>query len=226
MPTFIAAALCRRWCVSPWHACVVASSDKELRALRRASCDRRRPMCAIPPPPPSGKSLEMHVCAIIRKRDPLYRRIWIARRRATSRDQLISAVGNSSRLKRRIYCDVFLRLASLKIDTCVPIFVRLTRICIERTWIFGKCKLGGNKMKLLNALPYIFVVFVVILRKVSWKKNIDVISLDLADAEQCSISINLQSPLLHFSARLSFLPPVADSDTDVMFFEMRHAHNG
>lgn len=48
MPTFIvAAALCCRRCVSPWHACVVASSDKKLRALRRASCDRTQPMRSL-----------------------------------------------------------------------------------------------------------------------------------------------------------------------------------
>lgn len=50
MLTFIAAAaLCRRRCVSPWHSCAVAFSNKELRALRRASCDRTQPM--VPPPP-------------------------------------------------------------------------------------------------------------------------------------------------------------------------------
>lgn len=69
-------------------------------------------------------------------------------------------------------------------------------------------------MKLLNALRYIFVVchnFTVY-----WKKYRFNFS-RLSHAEQCSISINLQSPLLHFSASLSLLPPVADCDTDVMF---------
>lgn len=54
MLTFIAAAaLCRRRCVSPWHSCAVAFSNKELRALRRASCDRtqpRRPSPHLLPP--------------------------------------------------------------------------------------------------------------------------------------------------------------------------------
>lgn len=110
MPTFIvAAALCCRRYVSPWHACVVASSDKELRALRRASCDRTQPMCD-----PSSVSSPSTTCmctcvrVITRKRSdvPPYRRIQAAR---TFRDQLISAAGNPSRLKRQSHCDVFLR---------------------------------------------------------------------------------------------------------------------
>lgn len=85
MPTFIAtAALCCRRCVSPWHACVVASSDKELRALRRASCDRTQPMCSslfrlVRPPPPRPLA-NTCVRVITRKRSdvPPYRRIQAA----------------------------------------------------------------------------------------------------------------------------------------------------
>lgn len=147
MPTFIAAALCRRRCVSPWHACVVASSDKELRALRRASCDRTQPMCGIvsllhlPSPPPSVNLRRYaRVCDYTRKRDPTFRyivefRLLVVVR--TSRDQLISAVGNSSRLKRRIHCDVFLQRlvnCSLKTDTRIygcPFDTIYMNICIE-----------------------------------------------------------------------------------------------
>lgn len=65
-----------------------------------------------------GKSPEMHVCAIIHAREIRYivefGLLVVVR---SSRDQLISIVENSSGLKRRIYCDVFLQLTSLKIDT-------------------------------------------------------------------------------------------------------------
>jgi len=76
MLTFIvAAALCCRRCVSPWHACVVASSDKELRALRRASCDRTQPMWLLFRLDSLDEHVYVYMCVITRKRSdvPPYR---------------------------------------------------------------------------------------------------------------------------------------------------------
>lgn len=106
MPTFIAAAaLYRRRCVSPWHACVVSSSDKELRALRRAPCDRTQPMRSLPLA--SLATLVERVCDYTReiRRSAISSNSGRSSHRATSRDQLISTVENPSRLKRRTHCD-------------------------------------------------------------------------------------------------------------------------